>query len=654
MMSDVHPRGLPDLGGIAEFLTSADASDRGLRSMLDAVPVEVMKFDAAHRLVQVNRAVQQGNPWIDVSTWMGRTFEQIIGETVRHFRPLDPKRNWQGWVVERLAMYDSCGTTDVRRAEGDWRRVHIVAAPDGGRFLIRVDITELKQREEMLAASERRYSELVDTLPDVVMSVLADGAIDFASQVAVDVLGREPASLRGQSLLSLVAPADRPRLGDVVERARASEAPQTLVCEVERPSDGVRRLMQFTLKRRGTADIEGGVIGVVVRDVHEQQTMALDLEREMEQLRSVFQSTGAYFLMLDHNERVVLMNQALRDLRGFGKEVVGRDYRESKHAGLDREIVARWQAASESEQLQPVEYESNTLDVHGKSHIIKITATPVQDKAGRLRYIVLIGVDDTERRQAEMRLFDASRLANLGEMASGIAHEINQPLAVIRLAAESATEELEAPETATDPMGAIDFVKGKLERIAAQTERASGIIRELRTVARKPSNQTELFDLVESARVGKDLLHEQLRAVRIELGLGLPTGSHPWAAGEASRLQQVIINLVLNARDAILGQPDRQTVGSLGHITVHVGQDSVARLGVVTVEDDGPGIPQHFLGRVFEPFFTTKPAGTGTGLGLSISHDIVRRMGGEITAENRPEGGARFRITLPLAVRPAP
>jgi PAS domain S-box-containing protein len=391
---------------------------------------------------------------------------------------------------------------------------------------------------------------------------------------------------------------------------------------------------------------------IILALLYRQQRIANKLEREMEQLNSLFQSTGAFFLMLDRDERIVIANQTLRDFRGDGdRDITGEIYSIAEHGGLGTETIAHWKAASGSEVLKPAEYEGRAIDAQGKIHIIKNTATPIQDKAGRLQYIVVVGVDDTERRQAEMRLFDASRLANLGEMASGVAHEINQPLAVIRMAADSLQEELESEEAKNDPIGLFDFMKEKLRRISAQTDRASGIIRELRTVARKPSDEAEPFGLADAARISGDLLTEQLRASRVELALDLPTGTGPCVLGQMSRLQQVVINLVLNARDAILETRAPDTVGVLGHITVRVLENRAKGTATILVEDDGSGIPTSALPRLFEPFFTTKPTGKGTGLGLSISYDIVRHMHGELTAENRAEGGARFRITLPIAQR---
>jgi PAS domain S-box-containing protein len=344
---------------------------------------------------------------------------------------------------------------------------------------------------------------------------------------------------------------------------------------------------------------------------------------------------------------VILANQFVLDAYGkTASEVVGRLYADvNRNNGLDPAVIERWQNASGRERLNAVEYDLNLLHADGVKRVRKVTANPIQDEKGRLRYIVIIGVDDTERRLAEIRLFDSSRLANLGEMATGMAHEINQPLAVIRMATDSLIEELEASEAGAISAEVAEFIKSKLSRVLSQTERAAGLVRNLRALARKPANDSLPFDLAEAARVGADLLHEQLRAARIEFAVDLPPPGL-MVRGEASRLQQVIINLALNARDALLEDPSRSSTGTLGHIALRVAT-SAAGNAVLTLTDDGPGIPAHILPRLFEPFFTTKPTGKGTGLGLSISYDIIKHMGGEINAENRPEGGARFKVVLP-------
>ncbi len=401
-------------------------------------------------------------------------------------------------------------------------------------------------------------------------------------------------------------------------------------------------------RRSYVSDMPTGGRMVVRVDITETKLREEQLAAEMERLNSVFQSTGAAILLLDRAGFVVLANQSSVDMHGMkDAKIVGLPYSELNFAGLDPAILTHWQAKPLTERLKPTEFECSLPGTDGERRILRFTANPIQDDGGQLSYIVLIGVDDTQRRKAEVRLFDSSRLANLGEMATGIAHEINQPLAVIRLAAESLREELDSPEAKAVPPDLADFIISKLERITGQTERASAIIRDLRTVARKPVGNLQPFDLADAVRVSSELLREQLRLVRVDFKVDVPTPG-PMVLGEASRIQQVLINLVMNARDALCDRGGPEPVGLVGSIVVRVAADPAGCSAVLTIEDDGPGIPAKVLPRLFEPFFTTKPVGKGTGLGLSISSEIVRRMNGEISAENRDSGGARFRIVLPL------
>ena len=644
----------------AEERDVAAALRERLLAALDAVPVEFLEFDRNQRLSLINRGARLASPWLDYGKCMGKTFPELLRATMAHFQKDYPNRDWETWIDGQIDDFKHGGVFETQRANGNWRQVYVGLRPDGSRILIRTDITELRRRAEMLAMSERRYIELVASLPDIVISLDHTGRIDYASDAADDVLGHRSEELEGMPLLALVDPDDRARVADLLERLKAGPGPaQSIICEMrrkvgepnpERPNAEVAgRFMQLRLKLKdqpGAAPDEP-VIGGIIRDIHEQQMLAITLGHEMEQLNSVFQSTGAAIIMLDRTGRVVLANQAVLDVQCMtAAAIVGMPYSELKFAGLDSSVADRWRVEADKRRLRPAEFESSLLGADGEKRIFRFTANPVQDDTGRLRYVVLIGVDDTQRRMAEVRLFDAARLSNLGEMASGIAHEINQPLAVIRLAADSLREELESPEAAGLPEASREIVRQKLDRITGQTERASGIVRDLRTVARKPTDDSRPFDLAEAARVSGDLLREQLKAARIDFDIDLPSPG-PMVLGEPSRLQQIVINLVLNARDAILDRLGPTLDGSLGRIDLRVTDDPLYGDAMLVVEDNGPGIPPATLSRLFEPFFTTKPAGRGTGLGLSISYDIVRRMGGEITAENRPAGGACFRVVLP-------
>jgi PAS domain S-box-containing protein len=624
---------------IAVERDSANDARERMRAALDVVPADFTEFDRDGRLVLFNRGALQSNSWV-MGDPHGKNVRELLQMTVDEFRASQPDRDWETWLDEQLAIFNRGTAQEVCRPNGEWKRVYFADMPGGGRVVLRVDISELKRREALLEASERRYVELVDSLPDVVVSVDQARHITYASDAAGEVLGMLPARLVGMPLPSLIAPEDRARVVTVLDGMHgALERAETIVCEFVR-GDGARRFMQLKLKA------STGGMGGVIRDIHEQHMLACKLDHEMVLLNSIFQSTGAFILMLDREQRVVMANQALLDLLKLTVDQAHRTtYGELAFGGLPAAMFDGWLGAAGQERLKPVEFETKTADGKGEHRIVRVTANPVQDEKGILRYVVLIGVDDTERRLAEIRLFDASRLANLGEMASGVAHEINQPLAVIRLAAESVVEEFEGPDAIHLPGPLAEFLKQKLERIAGQTERASGIIRDLRTVARKPGNDAQPFELSEAVRVGCDLLREQMRLCRIQFSLDLPKG--PLVVGEPGRIQQVVINLVNNARDALVDRRPLPERGAIGRIDVRVGVDSATKRVTLTIEDDGPGIPDHVLPHLFEPFFTTKPAGKGTGLGLSISYDIVNRMGGEMTAGNRAEGGARFLISFP-------
>ena len=628
------------------------ARQKHLLAMLDSIPADIFEFDAADRLVLSNTHGRQS--FLGSVGKYGETLETILRRAISIRQPQD-RRDSERWLEENLAFFHAGGSREERDARDAWRRSYITQLPNGGRVVLRVDITEVKRGKAQLRASEARYAELVNSLPDALLTIGAHGRIRYASKASIDVLGRSPEELVGQRLSNYMHESDYGVMMETLSRLRAEpDKPQTMVCEMARP-DGTRRFVQISLTLRPQNAIDPREaedqtqLTAVIRDIHEQHMLARQLDQEAANLTSVFEATGASILLLDADQRVKMANHAFLFLVGATlDEVVGRKFGEINFGAIPADTFAEWTSSKPNRSLKPVEFDVDVAIDDNKSRTIRVTANPATDAAGRLTNIVLIGVDDTERRLAEVRLFDSSRLANLGEMASGVAHEINQPLAIIRLAAESVSEELELIEKGEIATPLSDFLKQKLERIANQTERASGIIRDLRTVARKPGTDAQPFDLAEAVRVGCDLLREQMRLDRVDFDVDL-TVPGPQVMGEPGRIQQVVINLVNNARDALAENP-RSDRGAIGRIQVIVATAADGQVEL-TVQDDGPGIPERVLPRLFEPFFTTKPVGKGTGLGLSISYDIVNRMNGTMTVDNRPEGGARFRIFFPQAAK---
>jgi signal transduction histidine kinase len=240
---------------------------------------------------------------------------------------------------------------------------------------------------------------------------------------------------------------------------------------------------------------------------------------------------------------------------------------------------------------------------------------------------------------ARESLVRTEKLATVGRLASGIAHEVGNPLGAISGYAELARGRLEARAPAGEGPGAagIEEARDMLARISGEARRIDAIVRDLLDFARPAALALGPVELRGPVDAALRLARVQPRFRAVEAQVEVPPGL-PAVRADASRLAQVLLNLLLNAGDAMEGAGRVAIRASAGEGRVRL-----------EVSDAGPGIPPEHLPRIFDPFFTTKAPGRGTGLGLAISHRIVESFGGEIAAANGPGGGAIFTVTLPLA-----
>jgi hypothetical protein len=265
-------------------------------------------------------------------------------------------------------------------------------------------------------------------------------------------------------------------------------------------------------------------------------------------------------------------------------------------------------------------------------HILNAAVAPLVAKnfepIGRL-----IIVDDvTERVELEEQVLQADKLSSIGLLAAGVAHEVNTPLAVI-----SSYAQMLAKQVSGDP-----GQERILEKITKQTFRASEIVNSLLSFSRTASNDFAPVSLTETLEETISLAAPQLRKASVRVETEFEPGL-PAVRGAGNKLQQVFLNLILNARDAMPGG---------GVLRVEARKTDGANVQIV-VADTGVGIPQEKLGKIFDPFFTTKAASGGTGLGLAVSYGIIQEHGGSLSAENSPSGkGARFTIELPVVSKP--
>lgn len=259
------------------------------------------------------------------------------------------------------------------------------------------------------------------------------------------------------------------------------------------------------------------------------------------------------------------------------------------------------------------------------------------DEEGNIIEIQGVGRDNTEIHNARQQIYQSSKMATLGEMATGLAHEISQPLTVMHMALTNILKRLDSSES-IDPQYLFD----KLKRLESQVSRVSKVVDHMRLFGRHSEIEGTLFDPAAAIKDAVLLVQEGMEkdSVRITMDL-LPL---PQIKGHVDRFEQVLINLLLNAQYASTRYFNEAGRQAWIHIYSKVENDMVC----ITVEDSGGGIPDDLLDRIFEPFVTTKPVGKGTGLGLSVSYGIINLMRGKLTAESGLYG-ARFTISVPVA-----
>ena len=440
-------------------------------------------------------------------------------------------------------------------------------------------------------------------------------------------LGWTVEELMSRPLIEFCRPEDRAAV--LVARQRLF-AGQSIPPPINRYrcKDGSYRWFEW----RSVSNVERQLVYAVARDITAEKEAERVRQELTESLKATLNSIAEGVIATRADGAIARMNPVAERLIGWtSEEAVGRpldDVFQIVEAGSHPHLVTR----------------------DGTELPIAFSRSPLRNEDGSLSGAVLVFRDMTAEKQAreaqermQRQLIFADRMASLGTLAAGVAHEINNPLAYVLANLEMIATEIDSGAPMRSPARAADCVEMAREALEG-AERIRKIVRGLKTFCRAEEEQREVIEVRPVIEQSIDMAFSEIRH---RARLVKDYGAIPPVEVDESRLGQVFINLLVNAAQAIV---EGDTEGN--EIRVVTSTDTAGR-AVIEFRDTGSGIPESDLPRIFDPFFTTKPVGVGTGLGLSICHGIVSNMNGQITAENGEARGAVFRVVLPAAVTSA-
>jgi PAS domain S-box-containing protein len=545
--------------------------------------------------------------------------------------PLRVDGQWVGFIG-----FDNCAEARA----WDKLEVDLLSAAAGGLSLA----LEQRQSERALRERERRFRTLAENASDVLYHyrLREPRGFEYVSRVVGTKLGRDPQAHYDDPELwhRVVHPADRQVLERLLSAAPA-EVPSAPV--VVRYTAGDGRTVWLEHHASPVLDASGQPVAVdgLARDITERRQAEEALKLSEASFRLLLEGVPD-MVAIQRDGRIVYANAALVSALGLTRpeELVGRALADFVRAADTQEAPAETEAeAAATPHKGLLTGERRLVRPDGRLRVAEFASLPLLFDGQPA--VVSLARDVTEQRQLQVRLTLADRMASMGTLSAGIAHEINNPLAFVISNLDFVSD---AVREALGGRARVDLEEWQevLGEACQGAERVRQIVRQLKAFSRPEEERTlpvDVHAVLDSVATmaGNEIRHR----ARLQRDWG---ASVPPVLANEGKLSQVFLNLVVNAAQAI---PE----GDAHHNEIRLAtrEDGAGRV-VVEVSDTGVGIPREILGRIFDPFFTTKPVGVGTGLGLSVCHGIVTGLGGEITVESEPGRGTTFRVALPAAV----
>ena len=487
----------------------------------------------------------------------------------------------------------------------------------------------LKRFAQELAASEGKYREIFNSTSEALFIYSLEGDVFDLNEAACVLLGGSREALLGE-MRGGSGPYLQARQANVIDRA-LREGPQSFVWTI--PQGGGRVLWFEGVIRHAAVGGQSKLI-VAVRDItsHRMAEEALRLNEGRLRLALEASNQGWFDLNVVTGEGTASGEYArIIGLEPVEFKVTAKSWLEGVHPD-DRETMAREFRLCVAEG-GPRTMEYRRRAANGEWKWIRSTGKIVErDDSGAAVRMMGTHADITERKKLEAQLFHSQRLESVGTLAGGVAHDLNNILTPMLMAGEMLREKLDDPED-----------QQLMSQMEAGARRGAGIVRQLLTFSRELSQTRAHVDM-------RQILNEMADIARatfpreIEISSRVPDDL--WTvAGDPVQLHQVVMNLCINARDAM---PQGGMLSLSGRNLVR--GDSSERFVVITVQDTGEGIAPENLSRIFDPFFTTKGVGKGTGLGLSTVHGIVKSHRGVVTVDSEVRHGSSFHVTLPAVM----
>jgi PAS domain S-box-containing protein len=579
---------------------------------IDAISDYIVVHDRAWNIVRTNRSL---------ASHLGVPPVALVGEAMISLRQIaetgsalpcpfcrDTQQSREEYVAASAERIFLVSTSRTGISEDDSRTIHVLK-----------DITDRRE-------AERRYRELFDNIQEGLFFATPEGRFLDVNDAMVRMLGygsREELLREDVSTHLYPAPESRERfLRALTKRGALRNYEETL-----RRKDGT--LLHTLQNISGVRDARGRIMQIrgLMLDVTEQKTFQSQLQRERDFNQKILNTTQSMILVLDTAGLISYANRRCYEAGYQEEALIGHRLVDWVDATQREEFEAALETTAHGQQVENIELPVRRSD--GSMGHFSISLSPMRDEQNAVNSVVVVMTDITDAALLQAKLAHSEKMATIGRLVSGVAHEVNNPLAAILGFTDLLLENPQMPESARED----------LQIILQETQRTKDIVQDLLSFARQRPVQRELVQLNQVLRQTIKLRSYDFASHGVEVKEEFEEGLAP-ALGDAQQLQQVFLNILNNAYDAV------QESGQRGHIKI-----STRRLGAsleVAITDNGTGIGD--TQRIFDPFYTTKQVGKGTGLGLSICYGIVRAHGGEIQCwNNDAAAGSTFLVRVPVA-----